>query len=218
MAEDNSRAIDKQPMYRRVADLHAATINRGFLATLGPEFLSLMYEAIDEGPDSVLLVSRDGDQIVGFVAGSLGMRPIYLRILRRWPRLFLALLPSVVSPRRLWRIVEIVRYSGDAASPVSLPQAELLSIGVDASFRRAGHAESLYQRLCEHFRNSGVAQFKIVVGSSLEPAHRFYRRMGAVSAARVEVHKGEASTVYVQTVITKGKRRSEALPAGRRVA
>lgn len=200
MAEDGSRAIDKQLTYRRVAELHIACINKGFLATLGPGFLSLVYEAIDEGPDSVLLVSRDGEQIVGFVSGASGMGPIYRRMLRHWPRLAMTLFPSILSPRRLWRILEIVRYSGGAPPSISLPQAELLSIGVDASFRGKSHAETLYQRLCDHFLSRGVSQFKIVVGAPLEPAHRFYRRMGAVPAAQVEVHRREASTVYVQTV------------------
>ena len=191
----------KKLVYWRVAELHIACITQGFLATLGPRFLALMYESIDEGSESVLLVSRNGTDVVGFVAGtSGGMGPIYKGMLRRWPALVLALLPSLVSPRRVWRILDILRYSGRAARAGDLPMAELLSIGVDGEFRGHGHAAGLYQALCDYFRKKHVGAFKIVVGGSLDSAHRFYRRMGAHPASQLEVHRGEASTVYLHTL------------------
>lgn len=189
-----------QEVFRRVAELHIACIDRGFLATLGPAFLSLMYQAIDEGEDSVLIVSRDQQQVVGFVAGASGMGPIYRRMLRHWPRLLASLLPAALSPTKLWRVLEIIHYSGRAASSRDVPCAELLSIGVDACYRGRGHADRLYQGLCDHFRSRGVHEFKIVVGSELRSAHNFYRRRGAMPLAELQVHKGETSTVYRQSV------------------
>jgi ribosomal protein S18 acetylase RimI-like enzyme len=192
-------------LYRSVAELHIVNINQGFLSTLGVGFVSLMYRAIDEGDDSVLLLARVNGQVVGFVAGATGMRPIYKRMLRYWPQLFWALLPSLFSPRRVWRIIEILRYSRSSSgsgggSEVVLPTAELLSIAVAPAFRGQGHAENLYQALGDHFLQQAVPAFKIVVGSALAPAHKFYRRMGGQPAAEVEVHQGSASTVYVQTL------------------
>jgi ribosomal protein S18 acetylase RimI-like enzyme len=196
--------MSQSHFYRSVAELHIANINQGFLSTLGVGFVSLMYRAIDEGDDSVLLTVRVNEQVVGFVAGATGMRPIYIRMLRYWPQLFWALLPSLFSPRRVWRIIEILRYSRSAGSGVSsgamLPAAELLSIAVAPAFRSQGHAENLYQALGEHFLRQALPAFKIVVGSALAPAHKFYRRMGAQPAAEVEVHQGSLSTVYVQTL------------------
>ncbi|MDQ3058654.1 MAG: GNAT family N-acetyltransferase [Pseudomonadota bacterium] len=194
--------MNKADLYCTVAKLHIANINQGFLSTLGVGFVSLMYRAIDEGDDSVLLVARVNGEAIGFVAGATGMKPIYRRMLRYWPQLVWALLPSIFSPRRVWRIIEILRYSrngGGGSSGLVLPAAELLSIAVAPEFRGQRHAENLYQALCEHFLQCGMPAFKIVVGSALAPAHRFYRRMGAQPAAEVEVHQGSASTVYVQT-------------------
>lgn len=194
--------MNQAHLYRTVAELHIANINQGFLSTLGLGFVSLMYRAIDEGDDSVLLVSRVNGQAVGFVAGATGMRPIYKRMLRYWPQLFWALLPSMFSPRRVWRIIEILRYSRSSGgtSGAALPAAELLSIAVAPACRGQHHAENLYQELCGHFLQRGLPAFKIVVGSALAPAHKFYRRMGAQPAAEIEVHQGSASTVYVQTL------------------
>lgn len=192
----------KAQLYRAVAELHIANINQGFLSTLGLGFVSLMYRAIDEGDDSVLLVARVNGEAVGFVAGATGMRPIYKRMLRYWPQLFWALLPSMLSPRRVWRIIEILRYtrSSGGASGAVLPAAELLSIAVVPTFRGQHHAENLYRALCERFSGRDLPAFKIVVGATLTPAHKFYRRMGAQPAAEIEVHQGATSTVYVQTL------------------
>ena len=201
-ASHAAAGMNRAHLYRTVAELHIANINQGFLSTLGVGFVSLMYRAIDEGDDSVLLVARVNGKVVGFVAGATGMRPIYKRMLGYWPQLFWALLPSLFSPRRVWRIIEILRYSRSSGgiSGAALPAAELLSIAMAPQFRGQRHAETLYQELCEHFLSRGLPAFKIVVGSALAPAHRFYQRMGAVAAAEVEVHQGSASTVYVQAL------------------
>ncbi len=208
----------KRDDYRCVAKLHAQSIDQGFLSTLGPRFLALLYRAIDESPDSVLILAREDDQVVGFVAGTLDMGPVYRGLLRHWPALILSLAPSLLIPGRLWRMIEILRHTrrskdrqaGQAAGTPALaampaaasawPEAELLSIAVDPAFRGQGHAEALYAALKAFFASRGVESFRIVVGAPLAPAHRFYRRMGAVPAAEIAVHQGASSTVYMQTL------------------
>lgn len=193
--------MDAISRYRHVAALHAANIDQGFLATLGVPFLSLMYRAIDEAPDSVLLTEERGGRVVGFVSGGVGMGPIYRRLLRRPFSLARALLPSALHPSRVKRIVDILLY-GRQLSPGAavLPDAELLSIAVDGAARGGGVAEHLYRRLENHFRQRGFSAFRITVGDALTPAHRFYSRMGAIPVTHTQVHAGEGSVVYVQTV------------------
>lgn len=191
---------NKQGIYQRIAQLHAENINQGFLSSLGPRFLALLYQAIDESPASTLILAREGDQIVGFVSGALSMGLIYRQLLRHGLRLMLALAPSLLIPSRLWRIIEILRYSqrGRDHGP-KLPKAELLSIVVDPAFRGRQHADYLYRQLGNFFASRGEPQFKIIVGTALAPAHRFYQRMGAQPAAEIEVHQGARSIVYVQS-------------------
>jgi hypothetical protein len=110
-----------------VADLHTQNIDQGFLSTLGPGFLSLLYRAIDENPESTLIVAYEDGAVCGFIAGTVNLKQVYRGLLRRWPALVVALAPSLVMPSRLWRILEILRYSrGTGADAVSLPEAELL--------------------------------------------------------------------------------------------
>lgn len=188
--------------YQAVAEIHMTCIDRGFLSTLGVDFLALLYRAIEEGENSLLLTEQNGDRIVGFVAASTGMGMIYKKMLRRWPKLVRSLLPVLISPRRLWRVLEILRYSasGPSNSQVALPPCELLSIAVVADARGQGHAESLYRRLCSELRVRSVPAFRIIVGGALGPAHRFYQRMGAQTVGELELHAGEKSVVYVHSL------------------
>jgi len=188
--------MKKRDWYRGIAALHVCNIDQGFLVTLGTDFLALMYQAIDEASDSVLLVSvRDG-QVAGFVSGGTGMRSIYAQMIRHPFRLSAALAPSLVRPRRVLRILEILRYGSSRGVRSDWPAAELLSIAVDPAYRGRHVAEELYRQLVTHFRTNGVTAFKITVGSALTPAHRFYLKMGAVPCGEIEVHEGESSILY----------------------
>lgn len=193
-------------IYRRVAQLHVEGINQGFLASLGVSFLSVMYQAIDEGPDSILIVCQNGGQVIGFVAGAVGMRGVYLRMLKRWPKLLVCLTPFVFSASTVRKLSELLVYSADISRrgqmTLRLPDAELLSIAVDANCRGAGHARSLYQQLSAWFVERGCVEFKIVVGEKLDDAHRFYLSMGAEPKGEITVHRGQSSIVYVQPMRT----------------
>ena len=204
-------AIRDLKFYNQVARLHIEGINRGFLATLGLPFLALLYEAIDHCPASVLVVEQQGVRVTGFVSGAASMRPIYRQLLRRLPRLTLALLPSLIKLSRLRRILEILRYSRYEAvileqqtSYFELPEFELLSIVVATDARGSGCAEKLYTELVQYCGAHQIDAFKIVVGDALSTAHRFYKRMGAIPVGHVEVHAGEGSVVYIHQIASKG--------------
>lgn len=183
--------------YRQVARLHVRCLDQGFLATLGEGFLAQMYEAIDSTPGALLLTEERDGKVVGFITGGTSMGAIYRRMMRRPLRLGLAMLPALVRPARLRRIIEILRYSGEGGLPAGAPEAELLSLAVAPEWRGKAIADSLYARLTEAFRAQGIDAFRIIVGAPLAPAHRFYTRMGAVAVGGIEVHAGQASTVYV---------------------
>lgn len=186
--------------YRQVARLHVRCLDQGFLATLGEDFLALMYEAIDQADETTLLVEEQGGQVLGFITGGTGMGPIYKRMALSPVRLAMALAPALLRPSKVRRILEILRYSGEGGVPEDLPEAELLSLAVDPEWRGKAVADRLYGRLVEDFRRRGVAAFRITVGDALLPAHRFYQRMGATIAGRVEVHGGEPSKVCVHRI------------------
>lgn len=186
------------PTLRQVAQLHATSIDQGFLSSLGPRFLTVLYRAIDRCDSSVLIVERKGPDVIGFVTGGAGMGPIYRQMLRDWPALITALLPVVLQPRKVMGIVEILRRRDTAKTNADMPQHELFSIAVAPAARGTGTAARLYWALSAWFEDRNVPAFRIVVGESLTEAHRFYTRMGAELMDSLRVHGDAHSTVYVQ--------------------
>ena len=96
----------KSSDYRAIAKLHCDHINQGFLATLGIPFLTLLYESIDKDSESVLLVERVDTGIIGFVSGACGLGRIYKRLLFKPIRLIYSLKSCLLSPIKIYKILE----------------------------------------------------------------------------------------------------------------
>ena len=184
--------------YRTVASLHCDYIDQGFLATLGVPFLTLLYEAIDKDSESVLLVERVDCSVVGFVTGTGSLGKIYKQLLLRPLRLINSLKSCLLSPSKMYKIIEVLLISKYGSSSADLPEQELLSIVVNPAYQGGGHAENLFKALCSHFRTEGASSFSIVVGSNLDRAHAFYTKMGSIPVKEIQVHKGADSVVYVK--------------------
>jgi ribosomal protein S18 acetylase RimI-like enzyme len=198
MSERISGVHGNEAVLRQVAAIHSEGIASGFLSSLGPRFLTLLYGAIASDRNSVLLVERGGSTVVGFVAGGTGMGSIYRQLLKRWPLLVFTLFPVLFSPTKLSRLIELLFLGKgkDRSSP--RPAAELFSIAVVDAYRNQGVAHRLYESLAQYLKAQGHEAFCIVVGEALKPAHRFYRKMGAVPLGEITVHAGERSVLYTQ--------------------
>ena len=187
--------------YRAIANLHCDYINQGFLATLGVPFLILLYEAIDKDSESVLLVERVDCCVVGFVAGTRGMGSLYKQLLFKPLRLIYSLKSCILSPSKMYKIIELFLINKKNHISSDFPKQELLSIVVNPAYQGRGHAENLFKALCSYFKTEGDNSFRIVVGSNLDRAHAFYIKMGSIPVKETQIHKGGDSVMYVKKLI-----------------
>lgn len=181
------------------ATLHASEISEGFLSSLGSPFLARLYRRVVRSPQSFLLVARDDETVVGFIAGSEDVRVLYRSFLRHD-----AIAASITALPRLlrsWRrVLETLRYgSGAESQPVpgdrALPSAELLAIAVAPAARGHGAGRLLVEALTNEFQRRGIAAVRVVVGADNDSAISLYERCGFTKTARIEVHRGTASQV-----------------------
>lgn len=181
-----------------IAKLHERCIPAGFLPTLGVGFLARLYASIATSPEGVLIAAVDSKgNVVGFVSGSTSIRPIYKRLVGKNLAFLTALfIRHIFSVKTVKRILESRRYVARKHSEVQSIPAELFSIVVDEKFRGAGVAQRLFAELRLAFRDKGMDQFRITVGSQLTQAQRFYVKAGALKTNEVELHQGERSFVY----------------------
>ena len=75
-------------------------------------------------------------------------------------------------------------------------------MAVDVKLRGQGCAERLFKALEVQLGQANVSAFRIVAGSSLTAACRFYGKMGATEIKRFQLHKGEDSIVFQKAIPT----------------
>ncbi len=186
--------------YHQIAKLHIQNIDKSFLSSLGIEFLTFLYQAIDESDHGILITKTQNNDLVGFVAGTTDIKAIYLSLFRRPLKLMRVLLPNIIFPSRLWKIIEIFIRSKEERKFIKLPKAELLSISVRNDYRRKGVAKNLYENLLVYFKTRKKNEFKILVGKKLIDAQRFYKEMGALKMGEIELHSGNLSYIFIQKI------------------
>jgi glycosyltransferase involved in cell wall biosynthesis/ribosomal protein S18 acetylase RimI-like enzyme len=177
-----------------VAQLHAAGIETGFLSTLGPGFLALLYRALIGDHRSQVLVAEVGGKVVGFVAGTEDTRAFYREFARRYA--IPAGLQIAANLRRgmVSRIRETRSYGVEGHHEVA---AELLSMVVAPAARGQGLAHRLGVELQNWARQRHLGAMKVVVGADNEKAIGVYRRLGFGDDRRIEVHQGQPSLELV---------------------
>lgn len=188
-----ARPSDAESMAR----LHRESMPTAFLPELGGGFLRRLYRAMTNEPDAVAVVAEDRGAVVGFAAAVPSVGAFYRGFVRHEGfAAGLAAAPKLVRPSVLRRAIETARHP--ARTP-GLPDAELLSIAVDAQHRSGGVGRELADAVTAGLADRGVRRFKVVVDVDNEDANRFYERLGYRPAGRTSVHRGAASNVWVMT-------------------
>jgi len=109
-----------------------------------------------------------------------------------------SLLKSIYETYRSTRTVS--RLSSASNPTVFLPTVGYLSIVVASTTRQGGIGTRLLTAPETALQRKGVEHYKVVAGSKLTGANRFYRKNGFEKVARVKIHGEEESNVYVKRV------------------
>lgn len=177
--------------------LHAAGIAEGFLSSLGPGFLTILYRRVALGPGSFLLVAEVDGRPAGFIAGARSTAALYRRFL--WADGLRVLAHHGVRlARAAPRVLETWRQGrGDAAGHAG--GTELLAVAVAPGYAGRGVGRALVAAFLAEAGRVGDGAAHVVVGADNQRAVALYRRAGFVEAARIEVHRGVPSLVMVRS-------------------
>jgi GNAT superfamily N-acetyltransferase len=74
----------------------------------------------------------------------------------------------------------------------------LVSIAVDKEYRGTGVAYDLFLAFEEEVRKQGHNCFKIMVGSRLMEAQKFYSKHGATLHSKIKTHGKSESYLYIK--------------------
>ena len=183
-----------------VARMHRTGVREGFLSSLGEPVLRLLYRHLAESRHCAIFVAvaPDGEP-VGYICGTRDTSALYREFFRRqWPAAVRVLLPRLLSPARVRRAIETLRYP--ATAEAGLPSAEIINFVVEPELRGQGIADRLLAHLLAWFAEQGETAVKAVSGEQLERAHRFYEKSGARLHGQTSLHRGVGSRVYVYSL------------------
>ena len=180
---------------RDVALLHKKYIDRGFISSLGSAFLGHLYDSMITSNNACCLVAEDAGELQGFISGTYELGSFYKDFMRaKLLPVSIALLPKFIKPSVFRKIMESLLYPSNQDR---MPGAELMSIVVSEKYRGKGLSEELFKGLVSEFKEKNISKFKVVVGSRLPAANKFYLKMGGISYGEIKVHSDEASKVYI---------------------
>ena len=184
---------------RQIAELHCNLLPDGFLASFGKEFLYLVYQKINSSVGSTIIVYCINSEVVGFIAGGEGLKNVYLQLLKDPLRLCKYVLPQLLRKSTVIKLLSMLtRKNKQTNTAFKMTDAELYSICVMKNYQGSAVAQTLYEGLCDFFKENNLDAFMIVVGSELSQAQHFYKKQGAEPVGTLEQGSGKRSIVFKQ--------------------
>jgi ribosomal protein S18 acetylase RimI-like enzyme len=188
---------------RAIAALHIHGIDKGFISSLGMEFVTALYEAIARSKSSFGYAVEEHDRVLGFVTFTTNLNRLYKSVIAQkgWHFAFL-LAGKMFSVRLIKKVLETLLYplrvrknGRQKAQEVDLASAELLSIAVDPENCRSGLATDLVRKSFERCLETGMEKVKVLVAADNAPANKLYQKCGFKLASQIENH-GILSNIY----------------------
>ena len=183
----------------QIADLHYSSLDNGFLALLGKKFLILIYSHIYKSKNSVIYIYRLDGKIIGFITGGLGLKEVYLSLMKNPIKLLYVLSWNLFKLDNVVKILLLImRKHNVQSNEFKSIDAELYSIVVHKDYWGKGVAKILYKKLSNYFLHEGLVAFIIVVGNKLERAKNFYLQQGAHPIGILTQGRGKNSIIFKQ--------------------
>ena len=178
------------------AVLHIEGIDMGFISSLGIDFVTALYRAIAQSPESFGYVAIKEDRVVGFATFTTNLKGLYKSIMKKnIIRFGFLLFGKLFSWRMIKKVFETLFYPS-RIKKYQLPEAELLSMSVLPAARRHGLATRFIKMGFEECSRRGIKELKILAATKIGPINKVYEKFGFKVVAQIENH-GIVSNVYV---------------------
>ncbi len=181
-----------------VAAVHTSSFPGFFLSSLGPGFLRQLYAGIIADPESFLLVARAGEEVVGFVGGTVNSPGLYSRLIKRrlWAFGWAALPEVLRRPAIAARILRALAKPKEAQADAD-KGALLMSIAVAPGRAGRGVGAELVTAFAEEVRRrGGRAVWLTTDAKGNDRVNAFYRRCGFSPRRTFATPEGRAMVEY----------------------
>ena len=191
LAACDKEAIDK------VVDIHLLTFEGFFLTFMGKGFLRQMYLSYLKHEASAILVAKEEDKILGFLAFSENLSGLYKYMIKHRLLQFAwySFLAFLRKPRVFMRLVRA--FLKPSESKREQRYVELASIGVRPDAKSRGVGSALIDALKVEVNFESFAYITLETDAvDNEAANRFYQKNGFSAVREFETHEGRKMIEY----------------------
>ncbi len=141
--------LDKKEksVFKDIAEIHVKTFKGFFLTFMGKGFLKVMYKSYFEFKDSGLILAKENNILIGFLAFSKNMSAFYKYMLKKhfFAFLFYSFLAFLRKPKVFFRLLRALNKSDETKRTENY--VELSSIGVLPDYKGLGAGSLLIDKL-----------------------------------------------------------------------
>jgi len=178
-----------------VAQMHNQYIPAGTLNILGDQFVELIFRTLVDSPFGFCLIAKEGQKIIGFVAGTANMKGFYRTFFSRYPfKAPFLIFKKLINVAVLMKVLRLAIYPWKFPD---LPDAEGLSFVVLPQYRKTGLTFLLLQKKVDAFRAKGADRVRMGIHSSLLDSQRFFEKVGVKFRGEVFLSKEESMKIYI---------------------
>ena len=180
-----------------IVDIHMATFQGFFLTFLGKGFLKQLYEGYIEHKQSNLIVAKQNNEIVGFIAYSSDISDLYKYLIKKKLLLFAwySFIAFIKNPKILFRLLSAFSKSEEVNRKEKY--IELASIGVKPDVKAQGIGSSMISYMKEQidFNEYGYISLETDAENN-EYANKFYQKNGFILERTYETKQGRKMNEY----------------------
>ncbi|MEP3225148.1 MAG: GNAT family N-acetyltransferase [Parasphingorhabdus sp.] len=199
MGTKNKLIVDpvQKDLLTACAELHVSGLNQGFLSSLGPGIMQLIFLHGAQSKFGSFIVCKRNDTVIGFLLGTLDTGQFYKNfVLKKGIKAGWILLPKIFNFSRLKKIFETLFYPSKNELR-DLPRSELMDIVISDQAQGKGIGTALLNKFSDILHDANIAEFKVTTGEQLTEAAKFYKKHGGDFRGTIELHEGAKIHVYV---------------------
>lgn len=193
---------DDKKYIAEIVQLHLNSFKGFFLTQLGRQFLTVLYTGYLDDPDSGIIIARNGEKLVGFLAYSMAYSKFYKKLLHDKKKMIVFISSSIKyvlsHPTSLRKLLFGLKKSESVERKYKY--VELASIAVDQTYSQNGIGTSLIQELIS---NTDFVQFPVIIletdAVNNDHVNSFYVRNGFQLSRTYKTNEGRLMNEYQYT-------------------
>ncbi|MGT2887231.1 GNAT family N-acetyltransferase [Streptococcus didelphis] len=196
--------LTEKGLIKRIVDIHLSVFPNFFLTFLGKGFLCTLYLGFLEHDSSGIIIAREDENVLGFLAYSKDLSGFYKWLIKHKVIYFgfYGLKACVKSPKAIIRLMRAFLYPSQASKTEKY--IEISSIGVSSSTSNSGIGSQLVKSIPNIVDTTGYKYIELTTDAiNNEKANYFYQKNGFALNRTFETLEGRKMNEYHRELINE---------------